>query len=151
MIESSDDNGPLIKIGGHFQRSEIESLDKVWSLGLNDKEIDWGRGHTLRYLREIGLRINSEDLIFHSGYSCVYSLTRTEVPYITQIPDQKGNKIPNLAIMGGLSGVGAKGALAYGELVSHLINPTIALPEGFQIVKEKMGYERLEEEIRALE
>ena len=52
MFEYSDaDGNPVIKIGGHFQRSDINNLDDVWHQALSGEEIRWSIENTGRYLR----------------------------------------------------------------------------------------------------
>ena len=97
------------------------------------------------------MTIEADDLVYDSGYSCVYSLTSTEVPYITYIPDKTGQKIENLVMMAGLSGVGAKGALAYGELASALILNQEPIGSAMKNVMKEMGFSRLQEEMRSLD
>ena len=81
MLEGQDEQGgPIIKIGGHFQRSDISDLDKVWEIPLTEEEIAWGKNGTKRYFNLLDLPLEMEDLSYKSGYSCVYSLTETEVP-----------------------------------------------------------------------
>ena len=96
MIERIEEDGiPLIKIGGHFQRSEIKDLDKVWALPLEQKEITWSKQNTLDYFELLNLPISDATLQLIDGYSCVYSLTSTEVPYITNIPLENKKRNPN--------------------------------------------------------
>jgi len=134
MIERIEEDGiPLIKIGGHFQRSEIKDLDKVWTLPLEPKEITWSKQNTLDYFELLNLPISDATLQLVDGYSCVYSLTSTEVPYITNL--------------GGLSGVGGKGAMAYGLIASNLLLDRKESTPMYQVVQERLGFERLLEDI----
>ena len=44
MIEKFDsDQRPLLKVGGHFLRTEIKDLDKVWAMQLTEQEIQWSK------------------------------------------------------------------------------------------------------------
>lgn len=151
MFEELDDSGnPLIKVGGHFQRSEITDMDAVWSQTLTTEERNWSKEKTLLHLRQLDLNIQPEDLIFEKGYSCVYSLTANEVPIISHLIDPHGMRIPTAILLGGLSGVGGKGSLAYGKIASDLYyGKSIDDPIYEQVMKE-VGYTRLENDIKSL-
>ena len=150
MVESRDDTGnPLIKIGGHFQRSEIHELDSTWKQKLSEEEIEWSRKHILRYWKFIDLQVSPEDLVYEDGYSCVYSLSKNEVPYVT--PAKLDGKMDrSLIVLGAMSGVGAKGCLGSGEIASHYLLGRIEDHELYNITKEAMGYERLKNDIEEL-
>lgn len=105
MIEESDEsNNPIIKIGGHFQRSDISNLDDVWKKTLSHRELDWSLQNTLTHLRQLNIEIKESDLEFVKGYSCVYSLTKDEVPIISHLVDENGQKMNHAIFLGGLSG-----------------------------------------------
>ena len=122
MIEYYEDGIPVIKVGGHFQRSDIEEMDKVWDVALDEKEKDWSFNSMMGYFNLLGLPINEEDLIYDHGYSCVYSLTDNEVPLVTPVLDPNGKEDNSMVVLGGMSGVGAKGAMTYGMLAADIIN-----------------------------
>ncbi len=144
MIEYRDEQGnPLIKIGGHFQRSDIQDLDQVWKKELSEKEINWGKQNTLKYLRLLQLPIEPSELEYTAGYSCVYSLTKTEVPYVTPLPLANQQPNPNLLMLGGMSGVGAKGAMTYGRIAAGYLLNKEETGERYQEVKAALGFERL--------
>ena len=150
MIESFDDqNNPLIKIGGHFQRSDIEDLDEVWKKELSAEEIAWGKKHILRYFSMIDIAVDPSDLVYETGYSCVYSLSSTEVPYVTPIQTPAGPD-PNFVVLGAMSGVGAKGALAYGLLACNWLLDRHDTSEQYLLVKDAMGYKRLLADVEGL-
>lgn len=122
MIEKMDEHGiPLIKSGGHFQRSAIEDLDTVWQKEVTQEEITWTKEHLLAYFKFINIPLRSDELIYDHGYSCVYSVTENEVPLLDYLPDHEGNPDPNFVMVGGMSGVGAKGAMAYGKMAANLL------------------------------
>ncbi len=149
MIENVDEMGfPLIKIGGHFQRSPIEDLNTIWKQELSTTEIEWSLNSTLGYFDLINVPLTEKDLQLVEGYSCVYSLTKTEVPYVTNIPTESSSqKNPNFVVLGGMSGVGAKGAMTYGLIAANsLLNKEVAAAE-YQTVKTALGFERLVEDI----
>ena len=150
MIEKFDTHGnPLIKIGGHFQRSLIDDLDGIWKKELSPEEIAWGKKHILRYLSIIDLSVGPDDLVFESGYSCVYSLSSTEVPYVTPIKNGEGPD-HNCIVLGAMSGVGAKGALTYGLLAANWLLDRHEQNENYGMIKRAMGYERLLNDLDAL-
>ncbi|NKB88472.1 MAG: FAD-dependent oxidoreductase [Acidobacteria bacterium] len=143
MIERDTERGtPILKIGGHFQRSEIEDLDAVWAQELSAEELEWASSSLLRHLSLLDLELTSDHLLLDSGYSCVYSLTATEVPYVTHAlrPDESVD--PNLVIVAGLSGVGAKGALAYGVIAADLVLDRTEASAEYVAARAAFGLER---------
>ncbi|WP_395339534.1 FAD-dependent oxidoreductase [Ningiella sp. W23] len=152
MIENYDTNGhPVLKVGGHFLRTEIDDLDSVWAKTLTQDEIEWSKINTIRYLNMLDLPVDIDDLEFVQGYSCVYSLTDSEVSYVTHIVDENNEIDKNIVLVGGMSGIGAKGSLAYGLIASVLLfnkdDPSIM----YQKTKAALGVERLEDDIDALD
>ncbi len=143
MIESYVDGKPIIKIGGHFQRSVIESLDEVWDKELTTDEIEWSQKSTIRYFELLKLPITLEDLELVGGYSCVYSLTNTEVPYVTPLPDETFRPDINFIVLGGMSGVGGKGAMTYGLIGADLMTSTSEPEEHYSEVVKALGFDRL--------
>ncbi len=144
MLEGNTAEGvPIIKIGGHFQRSPISDLDDVWKLELSAEEIRWSRQSTLRHLALLGIEIQEENLEYLFGYSCVYSLTDTEEPYVTNIVDSEGERDRNLVVIAGLSGVGGKGAMAYGVMASNLLLDKHDDDPVYQKAVNAFGYGRL--------
>lgn len=144
MIEKVDTDGvPIIKIGGHLIREEIQNLDQVWQKELTDDEKNWGLQATLTYLQQLNIPIQQEDLQYLDGYSCVYSLTKSEVPFVTNILDEKNQIDPNFIVLGGMSGVGAKGTMAYGLIGSNLLLHQQEESEMYQKTKEALGVKRL--------
>lgn len=121
MIEKYDDQGmPIIKVGGHFLRTDINDLNSVWQKELSMQEIEWSKENTINYLESLNLPMTEEDLEFYSGYSCVYSMTKTETPYVTNIIHDSAID-PNFVLAGGMSGIGAKGSLTYGLIAANLL------------------------------
>jgi len=151
MIENFDkDENPLIKIGGHFQRSEINNLDEVWKKTLSIEEINWSINNTFAYFDLLNLPLAPEELEYIEGYSCVYSLTASEVPFVTPII-QNGNKPnPNFLVLGGMSGVGGKGAMSYGIIGANILLEKNEKDEMYNKVKTELGFERLLKDVAAL-
>ena len=151
MIEGRAEQGsPILKIGGHFQRSDIEDLDSVWQKELSEGEIAWARTALERHLSLLGTGLGSEHLRFRSGYSCVYSLTGDEVPYVTPAPGADGSADPSLIVVAGLSGVGAKGSLAYGALAADLVLGRTDSDPAALLARQTLGFEHLRRDLEAL-
>jgi len=69
MIEYFDeDKIPVIKIGGHFQRSEISDLDSIWNKKLSKLEIDWSLESTSDYFKLLNLPIPKDKIDYIDGY-----------------------------------------------------------------------------------
>ncbi|NRB50197.1 MAG: FAD-dependent oxidoreductase [Saprospiraceae bacterium] len=148
MIEYFDPEGnPIIKIGGHFQRSDIDELDQVWQKELKQEELDWSLNSTAGYMQMLSLPIKREDIQFVDGYSCVYSLTASEVPIVSPIIADNRSPNPNVVILGGMSGVGAKGAMTYGLIAADLFTQREERDSMYWVVKEALGFARLLEDV----
>ena len=150
MIERWEENRPILKIGGHFQREDIQSLDQVWYKGITEEEAVWAIESTVHYLNQLDLPIAKNDLEISEEYSCVYSLSRTEVPYVTNAILNNGEVDQNLVMMGAMSGVGAKGALAYGKLAADIVLNQLDQLGPLKQAYEKMGPKRLRSDIAKL-
>ncbi len=151
MIENYDEDGqPILKVGGHFLRTEIQNLDEIWEKELTDDEINWSKTNTIRYLKLLDLPVEIDNLEFVSGYSCVYSLTDSEVPYVTNIVDQNNEIDKTFVLVGGMSGIGAKGALAYGLIASNLLLGKDDTTRIYQKTKLALGVPRLIEDLDGL-
>lgn len=152
MIERYNENGtPIIKIGGHFQRTDIQDLDSVWAESLSDDEVAWARESLLRHLSLLDVGLSDEHLRLVSGYSCVYSLTASEVPYVTHAPKPDGSADPNLIVVAGLSGVGAKGSMAYGVMATDLALGRSEPDSDYLAARDAFGFDRLKRDTLALE
>lgn len=148
MIEYYDaEDNPIIKIGGHFQRSEIDKLDQVWQKELNQSEIDWSLNSTARYFRMLDLPIEMGDIEWVKGYSCVYSLTGTEVPIVSPIIGSGRSPNSSFVVLGGMSGVGAKGAMSYGLIAADWMTEREEQDSMYTVVKKALGFERLLEDV----
>jgi len=151
MIEKFTPVGtPIIKIGGHFQRTDIRNLDTVWQQDLTTEEIAWAENSLLNHLSLLGVGFNSSHLRLDSGYSCVYSLTNSEVPYVTHAASTDGSPDPDLVIVGGLSGVGAKGSLAYGVIAADLLLEKTEADASYLAAREAFGFERMQRDVAEL-
>ncbi|NNL16517.1 MAG: FAD-binding oxidoreductase [Flavobacteriaceae bacterium] len=148
MIEKYDEsNRPLLKVGGHFLRTEIEDLDRVWEKELTKQEILWSKKNTLDYLNKLELPIELYDLEFDRGYSCVYSLTESEIPYVSQAVNNYKEVDSSFVLIGGMSGVGAKGSLAYGLIAADFVLGNDNNSLMYQKAKSVLGTQRLMNDI----
>ncbi|MCA0133239.1 FAD-dependent oxidoreductase [Winogradskyella alexanderae] len=148
MIEKYDKKQrPIFKVGGHFLRTEIEDLDKVWEKELTAQEILWSKKNTSDYLNKLDLSIELSDLEYDRGYSCVYSLTESEIPYVSQAINPSKEVDSSFVLIGGMSGVGAKGSLAYGLLATDLILGNDNNSLMYQKAKSALGTQRLMNDI----
>jgi glycine/D-amino acid oxidase-like deaminating enzyme len=149
MIEKFDEeDSPLLKIGGHFLRTEIEDLDAVWAKELTSQEIQWSKENTAHYLSLLNLPLELSDLEFIRGYSCVYSLTSSEIPYVTNIIENGTIVDSSFVLIGGMSGVGAKGSLTYGLIAANLLLNIENDAVIYQKTKAALGSERLMKDIK---
>ena len=152
MIEHYSEHGtPIIKIGGHFQRTDIQDLDSVWEESLSEDEVVWARESLLTHLSLLGVGLSDGHLRLVSGYSCVYSLTASEVPFVTHAPKADGSADPNLIVVAGLSGVGAKGSMAYGVMATDLLLGRSESDPDYRAARDAFGFDRLKRDTLALE
>lgn len=152
MIEKYDEKGnPLLKIGGHFLRTDIKNLDEVWAMELTEHEIQWSKENTADYLAKLDLPIKLSDLEFTKGYSCVYSLTESETPYVSHGIENGTDLDSSFVLVGGMSGIGAKGSLAYGLIAADLILGNKNDSFMYQKSKLVLGSERLKKDIQNID
>lgn len=152
MIEKYDeDDNPLLKTGAHFLRTDIKDLDEVWKLDLTAEEIQWSKENTIDYLNKLDLPIEFEDLEYERGYSCVYSLTQTEIPYVSNALKNDIEIDSSLIIIGGMSGIGAKGSLAYGLFAADLVLGNENKAFMYQKAKTALGSKRLIEDVQNID
>jgi len=121
MIERWEDDRPVIKMGGHWMRSEVKDLDTVWDQELSHGEIATFLQQTVDYLQSNKLPLDADDLEYVQGYSCVYTLTQDEVPTVRHALLSDGSADPNFVVIAGLSGRGANGTLGYGLLAADML------------------------------
>ena len=123
MIEKWEDGYPIIKVGGHMRRFEIIDNNDIWKEEVPKSEIYWAKRNTLECLNAFGFNAKEEDLMYKNGYCCVYTLTESETPIVSYLMDEKGEPMNNIVVMAGLSGIGAKGTLAYGKIAADYFHP----------------------------
>ena len=122
MIEKLDKDGaPIIKTGGHHIRRNIIDIDSVWDLRPRKKEIKWVRKQFKKYFEMLEIFLTKKEIELVDAYNCVYSETKSQVPLVTHINNQYGSLDKDIIVIGGMSGVGAKGCLGYGVIGANLI------------------------------
>ncbi len=152
MIEEYDEkDSPLLKVGGHFLRTDIDNLDNVWAMELTAPEIQWSKKNTANYLALLNLPIEISDLKFVRGYSCVYSLTSSEIPYVTNALENGAKVDSSFVLIGGMSGVGAKGSLTYGLIAADLLLDNKNDSYMYQKAKSAIGSQRLMKDVQNID
>jgi len=148
MIDKMDTDGqPIFKIGGHQLRHSITNPDSGWQQRVSKDEITWGADSLFNYLNMLNIPIIKEDILFHDEYTCMYSVTASEIPYVTNILMPNGKTDTSLVVIGGMSGIGAKGCLAYGLLAADLLLHKNNSDVLYQKTKNELGIERLSKEL----
>ena len=112
---------PVFKAGGHQKRRNIHDLDKVWTDEPRKKELKWIRKQFRKHFKMLEIYLSKKDIEEVKSYYCVYSDTRSKNPLITPIFSKSGSLDRNILVIGGMSGVGAKGCLCYGSLGADLM------------------------------
>ncbi|MFC4721686.1 NAD(P)/FAD-dependent oxidoreductase [Geojedonia litorea] len=152
MIEAFDEEDrPLLKIGGHFLRTAINDLHTVWEKELTEQEILWSKENTADYLLKLDLPLTVADLAFVKGYSCVYSLTESEIPYVSHAIKNNKEIDSSFVLVGGMSGIGAKGSLAYGLIAADLVLGNKNESFMYQKAKSALGSRRLINDIHNID
>jgi len=140
MIEKTDKIGrPIFKVGGHQIRHNIIDLDKVWQEQPRKQEIKWAKKQFRKYLEMLEIYIDKKDIEYIGGNNCVYSITKTKIPFVTNILTKENTIDKNMVVVGGMSGVGAKGSLAYGMLAADLLLGIEESSKIYQKVKKELG------------
>ena len=122
MIEKIDaDGAPIIKAGGHQIRRNIIDINTVWDIPPRKKEIKWIRKQFKKYFEMLEIFLTKKEIELVDAYNCVYSETRSKVPLVTHINNKFGSLDTDIIVIGGMSGVGAKGCLGYGVIGANLI------------------------------
>ncbi len=141
MVEKYDDEGlPLLKVGGHNRRFALGQ--DLWNDPIPESEIKWYREQLAAYLKRVRIPLLEEDLEFTDSYACVYTLTETEMPFVCNLHDKSGETDPNAVVIAGLSGIGAKGTLAYGLHAANLLLSRTSDDPMVQLANAAMGNER---------
>jgi glycine/D-amino acid oxidase-like deaminating enzyme len=122
MIDKFDaNNSPIFKTGGHKIYHQILDMDNDWDKKPTKTEIEWCKNELFNYFTMLQIPIEKEDVEFYYGHSCFYSLTKTEIPLVTNSVSLDNQIDTNFIVIGGMSGIGAKGALTYGRLAADLL------------------------------
>ncbi|MFK7946549.1 MAG: NAD(P)/FAD-dependent oxidoreductase, partial [Saprospiraceae bacterium] len=89
MIEEFDKKrNPIFKIGGHKIRRNIIDIDKVWREKPPKKEIKWAKKHFRKYLEMLEIYIDKKDIELVNSYNCIYSMSKSEIPFVTNVLDR---------------------------------------------------------------
>lgn len=120
---SSEENGksPIIKAGGHQQRQNIQNLEKIWNEAPTEKDKKWIQKQYLKHLKMLEIHLTKNDLEEVISYNCVYTETQSQTPIVSAIFNKNGALDRDIAVIGGMSGIGAKGCLCYGMLATDLM------------------------------
>lgn len=122
MIEKMEKNSsPIFKAGGHQIRRNIIDLDKIWEVEPNKKELKWIKKHFRKQLEMLEIFLRKKEIEVTEARNCVYSITKTNIPLVTPIFDKFGSLDKNIIVIGGMSGIGAKGCLGYAVIGANLI------------------------------
>jgi len=122
MIEEWDENGaPIFKAGGHKIRHNIIDLDNAWNLEPRKKELKWIKKQFRKYFEMLEIHLKKKDIECIRYCNCAYTMTRSGIPLVTNIYNRYGALDKNIVVIGGMSGVGAKGCLSYGTIGANLI------------------------------
>ncbi|WP_281989591.1 FAD-dependent oxidoreductase [Aquimarina aggregata] len=121
ISELKEGVSPIIKAGGHQRRRNIHDLEKIWDEKPQKKELKWIKKQFKKHLEMLEIYVSKKDIEEVKSYNCVYSETRTKTPIVTHIFNKYGVLDTNIAVVGGMSGIGAKGCLCYGLLASDLL------------------------------
>jgi len=122
LISNAKKNtSPIIKAGGHQKRRNIHNLNKIWDESPTKKEKKWIKKQFKKHLKMLEIHLSKKDIEEVDSYNCVYSVSRTEAPIISNIFNKYGSLDSDIAFIGGMSGIGAKGCLCYGVLAADLI------------------------------
>lgn len=148
MFDEYDKNGvPIFKVGGHGLRGNIPDLDAVWKAEPRKKELKWSKKAFVNYLRMLEIPIRKKDIILSNYYYCVYSVARSKIPYVTNILTKDRSIDKDIVVIGGMSGIGAKGCLGYGLLGADLLLNVTNSSTIYKKARKAFGTERLREEI----
>jgi glycine/D-amino acid oxidase-like deaminating enzyme len=148
MIDKIDANGvPTFKVGGHALYGNIKDLDTVWTEKPKKEALKWSKNALLNYLQLFQIPIKKKDLILENCYYCVYSVAHNKIPYVTNILTADDSIDANAVVIGGMSGIGAKGCLAYGLFAADLLLNKSEANSMYKKTKKTLGVERLQKEI----
>lgn len=122
MIEKMENNSsPIFKVGGHQIRRNIIDLDAIWDMKPNKKELKWIKKHFKKHLEMLEIFLTKKEIELTEAHNCVYAMTRSKIPLVTPIFDRFGSLDKNIIVIGGMSGIGAKGCLGYAAIGANLI------------------------------
>jgi glycine/D-amino acid oxidase-like deaminating enzyme len=123
MIKVPEEDGasPLFKAGGHQLRRNIRDLNRIWTEKPRKKDRKWAKKQFRKHFEMLEIYLTKKDVEVVETYNCVYAETRNQVPLVTKLLNKYGSLDPNIVMIGGMSGIGAKGCLAYGAIGADLL------------------------------
>lgn len=140
MIDKIGKDGiPIFKVGGHQIRRNIPNLNRVWQQVPLKKEIKWARKSFKKYLEMLEIFVTKKDIEYVEGYNCVYAVSPTKIPYVTHLLTKEDIIDKGIVVIGGMSGTGAKGCLAYGQLAADLLLQRADSNKKYQQIKRKLS------------
>jgi glycine/D-amino acid oxidase-like deaminating enzyme len=140
MVEKIGKDGrPLFKVGGHHYRRNIIELDRIWNRPTRKKEIKWSKKQFRKYLEMLEVYVDKKDIECTFSYNCVYSVSKTGIPFVTNILTNDNLIDKDMVVVGGMSGIGGKGSLAYGMLATDLLLGVEESSKIYQKTKKELG------------
>ncbi len=140
MIEKTDTDGlPIFKAGGHRMYNPLTNVDEAWKTAPKKEEVEWIQNEWMDYLKMNNLSIKKEEIEYVEGRSCVYSLTDTSIPLVCHFPLTEETSDAGLVVLGGMSGIGAKGAMCYGFIAANLLMNEDIQEIMYQKTKKELG------------
>ncbi len=121
ISEQEEGVSPIFKAGGHQRRRNIHDLQKVWDEKPQKKDLKWIKKHFKKHLEMFEIYLSKKDIEEVSSCNCVYAETRTKIPIVSTIFNKYGRLDANIAVIAGMSGIGAKGCMCYGLLAADLL------------------------------
>jgi len=144
MIEKTDTDGlPVFKVGGHRMYNTLTNVDEAWKTPPTEEEIEWTQNEWFNYLKMNDLPIKREGIEYVEGRSCVYSLTETSIPIVSHFPIKEHQPDTQSVVIGGMSGIGAKGAMCYGYIAANLLMNKEKKEPMYQKTKKALGLKQL--------
>jgi len=121
-IDKTDTDGlPVFKTGSHIMHNKVKNFDDCWAIKPKPDELEWIKKSFLGYLTMNNISINLDDIEYIDGYSCLYAHSITETPFVGNIKIKKDERDPNFVLVTAMSGIGAKGTMAYGLIAANIL------------------------------
>ncbi len=105
------------------------------------QEINTCKEEFCQYLQLNKLPIELANVEYHQGYSCMYSLSSSQIPYVHYLKRNNGQLDNNFVGMAGMCGIGAKGSLCYGFIAANLLSGVHLTDKMYELTKAKLASE----------